>query len=121
MAHGFAQVGAQVVVADVNQEAAEQVAANAEGAAHAPVALSLDVTSKASCEAMVEEVVRRFGQLDVLVNSAGTAFRSPAEDFPEEQWDRVVTLNLKGSFLAAQAAGRQMLQQRRGSIVNVAS
>jgi NAD(P)-dependent dehydrogenase (short-subunit alcohol dehydrogenase family) len=121
MAHGFAQVGAQVVVADVNEEAAQKVAASAEAAAHDPVAVQLDVTSKTSCDALVQEVVRRFDRVDVLVNSAGTAFRSPAEDFPEEQWDRVVTLNLKGSFLAAQAVGRQMLRQGRGSIINIAS
>jgi NAD(P)-dependent dehydrogenase (short-subunit alcohol dehydrogenase family) len=59
--------------------------------------------------------------VDVLVNSAGTAFRSPAEDFPEEQLDRILALNLKGTYLPCQAFGRHMLSQGKGSIINIAS
>lgn len=121
IAHGLGQAGAQVVIADVNLEAANAVAASVADRPNPPVAVEVDVTSRASVERLVEDVVGRFGRIDVLVNSAGTAFRSPAEDFPEEAWDRVVTLNLKGSFLACQAVGRQMLAQGRGSIVNLAS
>ncbi|MGB2709912.1 MAG: SDR family oxidoreductase, partial [Conexibacter sp.] len=85
------------------------------------VALPCDVTDAASVRAVAAELAATGGRLDVLVNSAGTAFRSPAEDFPEEQLDRVLDLNLKGTYLACQAFGRHMLAQGKGSIVNIAS
>lgn len=122
MAHGLAQAGARVVVADRDEEAAHAVAASVEGRGYALEPLPVDVTRKGEVQALVAEVAERFGSVDVLVNSAGTAGRYPAEDFPEEEWDRIVTLNLKGSFLACQAAGRRMIEQGRGgAIVNVAS
>jgi NAD(P)-dependent dehydrogenase (short-subunit alcohol dehydrogenase family) len=119
--HGYCQAGATVVLADRDEAAAAAVAASVAARPNPPLPLPVDVTARASVEALVEEVVRRFGRVDVLVNSAGTAARHPAEEFPEEEWDRVVTLNLKGSFLACQAFGRRMLERRSGSIVNLAS
>ena len=61
------------------------------------------------------------GRVDILVNSAGTAFRCPAEDFPEERLDAILALNIKGTYLPCQAIGRHMLAQGSGSIVNLAS
>jgi NAD(P)-dependent dehydrogenase (short-subunit alcohol dehydrogenase family) len=72
-------------------------------------------------EATAERVVDAFGRVDVLVNSAGTAFRAPAEDFPEDRFDAVIELNLKGTYLACQSFGRRMLAAGRGSIINLAS
>jgi len=109
------------VIGDVNAEAADAVVASVAGRSNPPIALALDVTSRASIEAMVKEVLDRFSRIDILVNSAGTAFREKAEDFPEEVWDRVIGLNLKGTFLSCQTVGRQMLKQKKGSIINLAS
>ncbi len=121
MGAGLAQAGATIAVLDVDDEkAAAVVSAIADDGGEA-FALHCDVTDSASVRATVEQVVQRAGRVDVLVNSAGTAFRSPAEDFPEEQLDRVLALNLKGTYLPCQAFGRQMLAQGKGSIVNVAS
>jgi NAD(P)-dependent dehydrogenase (short-subunit alcohol dehydrogenase family) len=80
-----------------------------------------DVTDRAAVDALADRVVSELGRADVLVNSAGMAFRSPAEDFPEEEFDRIIALNLKGTYLCCQAFGRKMLTQGSGSIVNVAS
>jgi len=121
IAHGLSQAGATVVVADVNGEAAQAVVASVAGRTARLEAAQVDVTSSAALERLVGEVVGRHGRVDVLVNSAGTSYRSEAETFPEEEWDRVVAVNLKGTFLSCQAFGRQMLAQREGSIVNVAS
>jgi NAD(P)-dependent dehydrogenase (short-subunit alcohol dehydrogenase family) len=80
-----------------------------------------DVTSSASVGEAAAHVERELGPAAVLVNSAGSAFRCPAEDFPEDRYDAIIALNLKGSFLPCQAFGRQMLAQGKGSIVNIAS
>jgi NAD(P)-dependent dehydrogenase (short-subunit alcohol dehydrogenase family) len=121
MAAGLAQAGATIAVLDVNEEGAAATAQAIEADGGRAVPMSVDVTSKASVDAVADRVVEELGSADVLVNSAGTAFRSPAEDFPEEEFDRVVGLNLKGTYLPCQAFGRKMLAAGKGSIVNVAS
>jgi NAD(P)-dependent dehydrogenase (short-subunit alcohol dehydrogenase family) len=121
IADGLGQAGAQVVIADIDVAGAREYAACLTGHARPPVVMHVDVTRRDSVEALAAGVVGRCGRIDVLVQSAGTTQRAPAEDFPEETWDRIVAVNLKGSFLTAQAVGRRMLAQGAGSIVNLAS
>lgn len=121
IAAGLAQAGATIALLDVDAEKAGGVAAAIEGAGGSAYALSCDVTDSESVAAAVAEILERAGHVDVLVNSAGTAFRSPAEEFPEEELDRVLALNLKGTYLPCQAFGKEMLAQGMGSIVNIAS
>jgi NAD(P)-dependent dehydrogenase (short-subunit alcohol dehydrogenase family) len=118
---GFTQAGATVVIADVNDAAANAVVESVADRPNPPVFIHVDVTSRASIDALVEDVVGRFGKVDVLVNCAGSASRHLAEDFPEDVWDRIITLNLKGTFMCCQAVGRRMLAQGSGSIINMAS
>jgi len=118
---GFAQAGAKVAVIDVDEANAESVVAAIAAAGGEATALTCDVTDKAAVEETAGRAHAWGGRVDVLVNSAGTAFRSPAEDFPEEEYDRVLALNLKGTYLPCQSFGRLMLDQGSGSIVNVAS
>ena len=122
MAHGLAQAGATVALADMNGPAASALADSVGARPYDLHPYTVDVTDRASVEELVAAVARDHGSVDILVNSAGTAGRYPAEDFPEEEWDRIIGVNLKGSFLCCQAAGRQMIaQERGGSIINVAS
>lgn len=121
IAHGLAQSGATVVIADYDRALAEQVAAGVADRDYTLHVADVDVTDRGSVQSLVDGVVSEHGALDILVNSAGTAGRFPAEEFPEEEWDRIVAVNLKGSFLCAQAAGRRMIEQGRGSIINMAS
>lgn len=122
MAHGLAQAGATVAIADWNGDAADEVAASVADREYSFRPYSIDVTKKAQVDDLVAKVTSDLGGVDILVNSAGTAGRFPAEDFPEEEWDRIIGINLKGSFLCCQAAGRQMIAQGRGgAIVNIAS
>ena len=121
IAAGLAQAGATVAVLDLDGEKADEVTASIAGAGDDAFALCCDVTDSASVDAAAAAIVDRTGRVDVLVNSAGTAFRSPAEDYPEEQLDRVLAINLKGTYLSCQAFGRRMLERGKGSIVNVAS
>jgi NAD(P)-dependent dehydrogenase (short-subunit alcohol dehydrogenase family) len=118
---GFAQAGATVVIADVNDDGVEALIASVADRPNPPTAIRTDVTSRPSIDALVEEVIGRHGQIDVLVNCAGTASRHLAEDFPEDVWDRIITLNLKGTFMSCQAVGRRMLERGSGSIINIAS
>jgi NAD(P)-dependent dehydrogenase (short-subunit alcohol dehydrogenase family) len=120
-AAGLAAHGVYVVVADLRLDAAREAAEainEAGGRAHA---VCLDVTDADSVREVVDALVAETSRIDVVVNSAGIAHRSPAEDFPEEAFDRVVAVNLKGTYLMCQAAGRHMLGQEAGSLVNVAS
>lgn len=121
MAAGLAQAGAVIAVVDVDAERAAGVSASIAGAGGTAAPFTADVTDSAAVDGVVAEVLAELGRVDVLVNSAGTAFRSPAEEFPEDRFDAVVALNLKGTFLPCQRFGRQMLEQGKGSIVNVAS
>jgi NAD(P)-dependent dehydrogenase (short-subunit alcohol dehydrogenase family) len=118
---GFSQAGATVVIADINDEAGKAVIESVAERPNPPSFLHLDVTSRASIDGVVEEVVGRLGKIDVLVNCAGSASRHLAEDFPEEVWDRIIALNLKGTFMCCQAVGRTMLARGGGSIINIAS
>ena len=121
IAIGYAQAGVIVILADVNVEGMRETQRLIiEQGYHAHIE-RLDVTQRAEVQALADSVVERFGRVDILVNSAGTAFRSPAEDYPEEKLDLILDLNLKGVYLCCQAFGKRMLAQGSGSIINIAS
>jgi len=114
----FAAHGASVVLADLNGEAAEKAAADIDGTA---VGVRCDVTSESDVEAVVRRAVDEFGSLDVLVNNAGvTADRSLAK-MTVEDFDRVITVHLRGAWLGVRAAAAQMREQRSGSIITMSS
>jgi NAD(P)-dependent dehydrogenase (short-subunit alcohol dehydrogenase family) len=121
IATGLAQVGVRVVVADVNLKGAEATRTTISEQGGRARAVLLDVTQRDQCVALAESVKQEEGRVDILVNSAGAAFRCPAEDFPEEKFDFIIDLNLKGTYLCCQAFGRLMLDQGKGSIINIAS
>jgi NAD(P)-dependent dehydrogenase (short-subunit alcohol dehydrogenase family) len=121
IAIGYAQAGAVVVAADVNDEGAAETVRLIGEQGHEATAEHLDVTQRLEVEALADRVVERHGRVDILVNSAGSAFRSPVEEFPEDKLDFILDLNLKGTYLCSQAIGRKMLAQGRGSIINLAS
>jgi len=121
MAKGLAQAGAALAIVDVNGDGSARTAATIEEQGGRAVAMHCDVTDRAAVDALADRVVSEFGRVDVLVNSAGMAYRSPAEEFPEEEFDKIIALNLKGTYLCCQAFGRKMLAQGSGSIINIAS
>lgn len=121
IAIGYAQLGASVVVVDINGAGSEATRTTIAEQGGNAVVMPLDVTSREQCEAVAAQVKKDFGRIDILVNSAGSAHRSPAEDFPEDRFDFIIALNLKGTYLCCQAFGRAMLEQGKGSIINLAS
>jgi gluconate 5-dehydrogenase len=121
MATGLAESGADVVLCARKHERCEQVAAELERLDVRALGLRCDVRDPADIEAVVDRTRADFGRIDVLVNNAGTSWGAPAEDHPLEGWQKVIDVNLTGVFLFAQAAGRVMIEQQGGKIVNIAS
>jgi NAD(P)-dependent dehydrogenase (short-subunit alcohol dehydrogenase family) len=121
----LANAGAHVVVADVDDDGCRRRAEElTKQGLPSALGVGTDVSGKASVDELVACTVTQFGRLDVLVNNAATKsphFMVPFENFPLADWDQVMAVNLTGVFLTAQAAGRQMLVQGHGVIVNVAS
>jgi NAD(P)-dependent dehydrogenase (short-subunit alcohol dehydrogenase family) len=117
----FAQHGAKVAVQDVNAEGAEKVAAAIAESGGEAIAVTGDVTKKADCENIVKAAVEKFGRLDILINNAGINKDALAKKMTEDQWDAVLSVNLKGTFLMCQAALGPMSEAKYGKIVNTAS
>ena len=118
----LASGGAVVTVADRNLEGAEAVAGEIRDSGGSAHATRVDVSDSGQVEAMVGAAVATCGSLDIFVNVAGFGFNSPIVDMLEEDWDRVLGVNLKGQFLCSQAAARRMIAQGAGGrIVNIAS
>ncbi len=121
-AEGLAREGAAVFCTDSDGAAAEATAARIRAAGGRAVASGLDVRDRAAVDAAVAAVVREFGRLDIVLESAGIAHRLDFLDLDVETWDRVIAVNLTGMFHVGQAAARQMVKQGGGgSIVNVTS
>lgn len=114
----FVAKGAQVGVADLSLAAAE---ANATRWGNGSAAFACDVSDEAAVAATVRAALEQYGQVDILVNSAGVALLAPAEDLSVSDWDTTMNINLRGTFLMSQAVGRAMLAQGNGKIINLAS
>ena len=118
----LAAAGAKVAVTARRRDLIEKACAEIGRGGGAAVPIVMDVGDRASVEAAMAEAATALGQLDIVVNNAGIAVNRSFLDLAEEEWDRVVDTNLKGSFLVAQAAARRMREQGSGgAIVNIAS
>ncbi len=121
VARRFAHEGARVAVADIDGDAAKACAAQIAGRGGEAIAIVADVTKKRSVGEMVKAALDRWERVDILVNVAGGADRKPVVDMTAEEWDRVVDMNLKSTFLCSQAVLPAMLKQHYGKIVNISS
>ena len=122
VATAFAEAGADVAIVDVDIATAEATAAEiAAATGRRMTAIACDVTDPEQVDRMVDEVVKTYGKLDVAFCNAGICINEAAENMTYSQWSKVININLTGVFLTAQAAGRQMLKQGGGSIINTAS
>lgn len=123
IALALAEAGAHVVITELPDRLprAEDVRSLILAMGRRSLALPLDVTDAPSIGAIMAATQREFGQLDILVNNAGVQVARPALEVSEDDWDRVVDVNLRGVFFCAQAAGRIMVAQGSGRIINIAS
>jgi 2-deoxy-D-gluconate 3-dehydrogenase len=119
IAVALAEAGADVALA--GRSRADATAAEVAALGRKSVLIEANLTTTAPVQRVVDETLAAFGRLDILVNNAGIIRRAEAEDFSEADWDAVVDTNLKSLFFLCQAAGRQMLVQGSGKIVNIAS
>ncbi|MDH4161258.1 MAG: 3-oxoacyl-[acyl-carrier-protein] reductase [Nitrospirota bacterium] len=121
IALGLAADGADVAICDVNLEAAQKTAADIEAKGRKSLALKANVAASAEVTGMIDQVVEKFGRIDVLVNNAGITRDGLILRMKDEDWDLVLSINLKGSFLCTKAALKHMTKQRSGTIINIAS
>ena len=121
MAEGLAEAGANLVLCARRAEWLDETVEEFRGREFKVEGMLCDVSKPADVEAVVSATVQKFGAVDVLVNNAGVSWGSMPEDMPLERWQQVLDVNLTGCFLFAQAAGREMLKQGSGSIINIAS
>lgn len=117
----MAHEGALVIVLDILSEEASRVADELNSLGAKARAMTADVSKRNEVDQMVEQTLRQFGKVDILVNNAGIVRPAPLEDVKEEDWDRVVSVNLKGTFFCTQAVLPTMKKNKYGKIVNIGS
>ena len=117
----FAEYGCDIAASDLDMENPRRTAESVRKAGRRAIALQANVAVPGDVVDMVDETVREFGGIDILVNCAGIPQHDPAELTPLETWDRVLDINLRGTFLCCQAAARVMLTKGKGVIINFSS
>lgn len=113
--------GAKVAVTGLTLEKCAEVAEEIKSKGGKAAAFKMDVTNKAEVNRVFDEVVNKFGRLDILVNNAGIFSPKPALEMTEEEWNKTIDINLKGEFLCAQRAAKEMAKNKWGRIINIAS
>ena len=113
--------GAAVVAADLDRHAAEKLIEELKGLGRRGLAVGMNVTVKKEAENMVRQCLENFGQVDILVNNAGAGSLGLIVNQTEEDWERPIQVNLKGTFLCSQAAAKEMIPRKQGRIINISS
>jgi NAD(P)-dependent dehydrogenase (short-subunit alcohol dehydrogenase family) len=122
MADGLSVAGASIAIAGRTQEHADERAHAITSAGGQAIGLQCDVTSKPDLQKVLNAVIQRFGKVDVLINAAGVNSATPFFEITEEEWHRIIDIDLKGVFLACQVFGKAMVDAGRGgSIINISS
>jgi len=122
---GFSSQGAHTVIVDLNAKLCEQRAKEiAQKYGAEPLGIGCDITNKREVERMVQKLISKYDRADVLINNAATQterFFEPFEEYPVEDWDKVMSVNVTGMALCCQAVAREMERKKSGSIINIAS
>jgi 3-oxoacyl-[acyl-carrier protein] reductase len=121
IAEKLASFGARVVISDVLDDLARETAEQFVAKGFEATALKADVTDSEGVKKLIDEIVKKFGSLDIVVNNAGITRDTFMMRMKEADWDLVLNINLKGTFLITQAASRIMMKQRSGRIINISS
>jgi gluconate 5-dehydrogenase len=121
MAEGLAEMGANLAICARKKERCEAAAETLRRQGVKTLALGCDVKDKTAIEQVVQSTLAEFGRIDILINNAGVSWGASVEEMTLEQWDKVLSTNLTGTFLFCQAVGKQMAAQGSGKIINIAS
>jgi len=120
--HGLARYGAKVVVASRNLQTLQEVAQRIQSETSSEaVGFQVDVTDEQSVAKLAEQVVAKFGTVDILVNSQGANIKRPATEFPTDDWDIMFDVNVKGTMLACREFGKVMVEKKKGKVINMSS
>jgi NAD(P)-dependent dehydrogenase (short-subunit alcohol dehydrogenase family) len=121
IAEAYADAGANVVICSRNLEACQEISESLKAKGVRSLALKCDVSNPEEIKYVVDETMKEFGQIDILVNNSGVSWGAPVLEMPADKWDKVMNINLKAVFLFSQAVGKIMKEQRSGKIINIAS
>jgi len=121
MARGLASYGAKVILHGSNKEKAQGAAARLTEEGFDPGSSIFDVADSAAVTGGVKAISRQYGPIDILVNNAGINHRAPLEEFPEDDWDKIISINLKAPWLVAKAVAGEMIKRKSGKIINICS
>ena len=117
----LAKQGAIVVITDVRTKECQSVVKEIKSNNGTAVCFKMDVSNAKDVTKVFDAVIKKFGRLDILVNNAGIYFSKPALELSEKDWDLIMSINLKGQFLCAQRAAKEMAKNKWGRIINIAS
>ena len=120
-AHALAAQGAKVAITDIDLNECEVVGGEVRSKGGEARCYKLDVSNASEVDSVIGKIVKDFGRLDILVNNAGIFFSKPALELTEEDWDKLLSINLKGEFLCAQRAAKEMAKNNWGRIINITS
>lgn len=122
IAESYGEAGANVVICSRDLAACEQMGNKLEESYDIKtLAFECDVTNQEHIKNVVTKTVKVFGSVDILVNNSGASWAAPVEEMPLEAWQKVMDVNVTGTFLMSQAVGKVMIEQKRGKIINIAS
>ncbi|QEN09734.1 SDR family oxidoreductase [Oceanispirochaeta crateris] len=121
VALGLAKNGADVAIVDIDLKMATSVAEEIKAMGRRSLAISCDVTNPEDVQSMVDTIVKEWGKLDIAFNNAGICINVEAENMTPQEWKKVIDINLTGVFFTSQAAGKVMIKQKKGVIINTAS
>ncbi|SFD93815.1 gluconate 5-dehydrogenase [Bacillus sp. OV194] len=121
IAEAFAEAGANVVLCSRKVEACEEAAQKLKQLGIKTLALKCDISNPEDVQSVIDRTQQEFDSIDILVNNSGATWGAPAAEMPYEAWKKVIDVNVTGTFLMSQAAGKVMIEQKSGKIINIAS
>ncbi|OIK11466.1 gluconate 5-dehydrogenase [Bacillus sp. MUM 13] len=121
IALALAEAGANVVVCSRNLEACKEVSSQIVGMGGSSISSSCDISSEDDIEKVINDTISVYGTLDILVNNSGTSWLAPVDELPLDKWQKVMDVNVNGTFLFSKAAAKIMKKQGFGKIINIAS
>ncbi len=121
IAEGLAEAGANVVVCSRKEENCKEVSEKLNEKGIQSIALKCDITNPSDIENVVDQTLQKFGRIDILVNNSGASWGAPVDEMPLEAFQKVLNVNVVGTFLMSQAVGKIMAKQQYGKIINIAS
>jgi len=121
MAEGLAEAGANIVLCSRKKEACQQVADRLATTGVKTLALACDISQPEDIKNVVHQTIEKFGRIDILINNSGATWGAPVEEMPLVAWQKVMNINVTGTFLMSQEAGKEMIKQKAGKIINIAS